>query len=336
MTAHGYAGQIGSILERARELTSPCVVCPRGCEVHRDRSEVGFCGASSSGRVFRSGLLIGEEPEISPTYAFWFSGCNMACSFCSTRTAQLESGLTLADLDLAIAEAKTLVESGTVRTVSIIGGEPSVSLNGSLELAWRFKGMVPIVWNTNLYVVNEALELIKSVADIFIVDVHFGNDRCAEEIANMPGYLEVLNANLERIEADKLLLRHLLLPGHGECCLRGVVNIASRIPARKFSLLTNFSPYDVDISRSGSWGPLSDEEIENAESLLTESGIEFSLIGRGATDESPRYKIDAASDELLEMTIDSDGTVVFESQSPSVPEIADSLRSVAFPTKGVT
>lgn len=317
--------QVNELLDEVRQLASPCGICPRECNVDRIDEETGFCGVSSEGRVFRSGLLIGEEQEICPSYAFWFAGCNLTCSFCSTRTAQLRGALTASELVKATEEAKRLIERGVAKSVSFIGGEPSVSLLGSLGLALRFKGKVPVVWNTNLYVSREALELLKRVVDVLIVDIHFGSDRCAWNLASADDYLNVVVRNLRLLGDREVFLRHLLLPGHGECCLPGVADVVSQFPGRTFSLLANFSAFDQDVKCDSSWGALGTAEVDHAKEFLASRGIQFRLVRPGYTEESLKCDLGAAIDETIEITIDRDGSVILESQSPSAPKIASAL-----------
>ncbi|MBN2209084.1 MAG: radical SAM protein [Candidatus Coatesbacteria bacterium] len=269
--------------------------------------------------------MVGEETEISPSYSFWFEGCNLTCSFCSTRAAQKRSSFSPALREQSVSQAMRCVEDGTARSISLIGGEPSVSLAGSIGLAAIFRGKTKVVFNTNLYLSEDALELVAHAADTFIVDIHFGCERCARVIAGAENYLEIMTRNLQSLQHKDVLLRHLLLPGHIDCCLPGVVEIVSRFPDWPFSLLTNFHPFGSDAGGVARLGPLDLETVERAEEILTTRGIRFRTIGPDSSLHSPGYFPSGVPDETIEVTIDRDGAVVFEAQSPSVPEIARSL-----------
>ena len=59
--------------------------------------------------------------------------------------------------------------------------------------------------------------------DVWLADFKFGNDACALRLAKVPDYTSSVRENL--LWADRhseLIVRHLLMPGHIECCWRPV------------------------------------------------------------------------------------------------------------------
>ena len=48
---------------------------------------------------------------------------------------------------------------------------------------------LPVGWNTHGYDSVEAIELLHGVVDVYIPDVKYGNDACAERLSGAPGYV---------------------------------------------------------------------------------------------------------------------------------------------------
>ena len=64
---------------------SQCTLCPRMCQVKREKQELGFCRMPKKITVSRAALHMWEEPCISGeegSGAVFFSGCNLQCVYC--------------------------------------------------------------------------------------------------------------------------------------------------------------------------------------------------------------------------------------------------------------
>ena len=85
---------------------------------------------------------------------------------------------------------------------------------------------------------------LDGVVALYIADFKFGNDECAKRLAGVGRYLEVVTRNL-RIAAERtpMIIRHLLMPGHVDCCFRPVVDwTAEHLPGVRFQLHTGYVP----------------------------------------------------------------------------------------------
>jgi putative pyruvate formate lyase activating enzyme len=131
-----------------------------------------------------------------------------------------------------------------VRTISVLGGEPTLHAHTLVELAAAADGPLSLALNTNLYATPEALALLDGVAGLYVVDLKFGQDECAQRLAGVPHYLDAIRRNLCWIaRRTPFLVRHLLLPGHLECCLRPLANwLAAELPGCRFQLYTGVVP----------------------------------------------------------------------------------------------
>jgi len=208
------------------ELRNPCNACPRRCGVRRIAGEPGFCSVTEARAPSKSFISFGEEKILNPAWMLYLPGCNMRCAYCSNMEFVDGSTVTSAEWDPAAAASaidRAFAEK-RIKVLQLLGGEPMVSLESSLQVVARLQSRVPIVWNSNFYCSPELFELVMEFADFFVADLKFGNDRCAMAFAGTPQYWETVTANLERVPRDRMLIRHLALGGHLDCCALPVID----------------------------------------------------------------------------------------------------------------
>jgi putative pyruvate formate lyase activating enzyme len=135
-------------------------------------------------------------------------------------------------------------ESGAVRSLMILGGEPTIHLASALELVAALPDGLPVVWKTNAHGTSESNALLEGVFDGWVADLKFGNDDCARRIARVENYCSTVHDNLRWAAGQtRLIVRHLLLPGHLECCWRPAAAwMAEHLPQVEVSLRTGFWP----------------------------------------------------------------------------------------------
>ena len=126
----------------------------------------------------------------------------------------------------------------------LLGGEPGIHLPWVLAFLSELPNKARLVWKTNAHHSVEARSLLEGLFDVWIADLKFGNPACAGRIAKVPNYLEVVRDNLLwATEQSELIVRHLLLPGHLDCCWTPIAGwLASAMPGVKVSLRSEFWP----------------------------------------------------------------------------------------------
>src|SRR5262249_12676235 len=157
------------------------------------------------------------------TFAIAFSGCDLRCDFCLSGASSWNprAGEPLEPVALA-AHAQRALESGA-RTIMILGGEPTIHLPGALELAGELSDEARLVWKTNAHCSRQARELLDGIFDVWLADYKFGNDACAERLAKITDYGNRIRETLVWASPrTDLIVRHLLMPGHMECCWKPV------------------------------------------------------------------------------------------------------------------
>lgn len=228
----------------AMELLRCCRLCPRRCDVDRTKGEVGFCGLDDSVRCFREMMFYGEEEGLNPSHQVYFAGCNLQCEFCTVAEwneypQQAES----TDIKV-LAERIADRRAEGAKTLNLLGGEPAVNIYGILKLLEQIEPSTRVVWNSNMYYSDTAGELISGLVDIYLADFKCGNDNCSEVLLGAGDYVNVVKRNLAKAaEHGDVIVRHLVMPGHIECCLKPILHwLATETPDVKLSLRGDYIP----------------------------------------------------------------------------------------------
>ncbi len=228
----------------ARAMLAACHFCAHHCGVNRIAGDLGPCRAGAQTRFFLAQTEVTDELELIPTFAIALSGCDLRCDFCITGR---ESWNPRAGRDFSAngmaATAMTAQRDGA-RTIMVLGGEPTVHLPAALELVAALPDSSRMVWKTNGYGSAQARELLDSIFDVWVVDYKFGNDACAKRLAKILDYTCIVRENLLWAnEHSELIVRHLLMPGHLECCWKPVAEwLAESLPGVKVNLRSGFWP----------------------------------------------------------------------------------------------
>lgn len=230
--------------ELARASLAACDLCAHHCGWNRLAGVGGECHAGARARVFSAQTEVSDELCLAPTFAIALSGCDLRCAFCITGyeswTAAAGEPLEIADL---AARARAALANGA-RSVMMLGGEPTVFLPDALALAAQLPESALLVWKTNAHASAAARAWLEGIFDLWVVDYKFGNDACAARLARVPNYRAVVAENLLwAAQGHDLIIRHLLMPGHVDCCWRPVAEwIAHHLPAARVSLRDGFWP----------------------------------------------------------------------------------------------
>lgn len=240
---HGQTGGAGvpwlSVKQRlAESLLGPaCQLCARGCAVDRRRGERGLCGLGADWRTMPPARLWGEEPELGAPGLAWASyGCGLRCRFCYRPD----------NLRVPAASAPPAAPTATAVHQHFLGGNPDESLPGILAYLAAQEDPLPVVWNTHSYLTLAQAALLEGVVDAFVADLKFGPGPCGAELAGVPGYWPAATAALALLARSDahLLVRHVALPGHLECCARPVARwVRAHLPLARLVLLDQYEPY---------------------------------------------------------------------------------------------
>lgn len=211
----------------AERITESCNLCEKRCGVNRsapDQGELGYCKVHEP--IIASEFLhIGEEAPLVPSHTIFFTGCTLECVFCQNwNISQIShEGTCLSEKKLAgLIDHRR--RQGSLN-VNFVGGEPTPHLPYILRTLSFCKENIPVVWNSNFYMSLESMQLLMGVVDLYLSDFKFGNDDCASQLSGADNYWDIVRRNhLIASEAGDLIIRHLVLPGHVECCTKPILS----------------------------------------------------------------------------------------------------------------
>lgn len=322
-------------LEQARALAEPCRLCPRRCGANRIQGQIGLCGAGPEAALFLEYVHWGEDADIVPAQTLYLTGCNLACRFCQTAEEQraLPSVKLTAELFSQILERGW--QAGATH-INILGGEPTVNLPALLTLFAEVGDFPGLVWNTNLYGSAEAFRLLDGIVDVFMADIKFGRPACGLALAGARDAGDVARARAREIfgrSPEALIVRHLVIPGHYECCTRPVLKwIARHLPGVRVSLKTVYLPPKTLAPEDPENRFLTPGEVSRAGELAQTLGLR--LTRDAEWPQSPPSRPSEANSGgepvLMEVAITPDGKIYMRH---IVREAAEALRTVALPAE---
>jgi putative pyruvate formate lyase activating enzyme len=112
----------------------------------------------------------------------------------------------------------------SARNTNWVGGDPTSNLAYILEVLSFCDAPIPQVWNSNMYLSVEAMKLLDGVIDVYLTDFKYGNDACAQRLSNVQNYFKIVKRNHKLANKQcELIIRHLVLPNHVECCTKVIL-----------------------------------------------------------------------------------------------------------------
>ncbi len=229
-------------IEILKEMLKNCNFCERRCGVNR-YERLGFCRCGVKSYYSSEFLHTGEEPELIPSHTIFFNRCTFACVFCQNYM--------IVHSDDYVVDPKNLAKRIDVRfrqgsrNVNFVGGNPDQHAHTILEILSHVESNIPVVWNSNMYHSTELAEIIEDVVDVWLGDFKYGNDVCAEKYSNVKNYWKIVTRNFLRAKDNgELLIRHLVMPNHLECCTEPVIEWVSENLGRdvRFNLMFQYYP----------------------------------------------------------------------------------------------
>lgn len=252
------------ILER---LYQQCELCGHNCQVDRYKTK-GMCGLGLETYYEYQGTLIGEENVINPSAGIALFGCVWNCSFCHAYYhISPKPGLFDGEpLDSRIWSKINYSNCNSVMFSS--AGDPAPHALNILKVLKSAPESLnlPLIWNSNNYAASTLWKVINDLVDVHVIDMKFGNDKCAQELAGCKNHnhyaIETLNSLAK--SSGRKIIRWLLLPGHLDCCGREIVNMTAKYNYY-ISLVDDFTPsYKMKSSRANT-----NDEIKQAKELIS-------------------------------------------------------------------
>ncbi|MBN2154614.1 MAG: radical SAM protein [Candidatus Lokiarchaeota archaeon] len=247
----------------SQKMLQECEFCENQCHIDRRSGELGYCGIPVISRVSSAFLHHGEEPPLVPSGTIFFSGCTFGCVFCQNwdistigkhhqpplrngyeNEMKRSNGTAVDGKQLALF-ADMLARQGA-RNVNYVGGDPTPNLHTIIESMKHQTQNITQLWNSNFYNSISALDLIIDLMDFWLPDFKYGNNECAKKYSNINHYWEILTRNLKFLYewgSREIIIRHLVMPGHFECCTKPILKwISKQIPGTVTNLMSQYHP----------------------------------------------------------------------------------------------
>lgn len=261
-----------------------CELCPRKCYADRRAGERGFCGMGPEAVLARAMLHPWEEPGITangaPSGAVFFSGCTMQCVYCQNREVS-GNGLCIPVGVPRTAEQMAqiflrLQKEGASNIDLVTPTHFLPDITAALDLC-RGVLTIPVVYNTGGYERAEVIRAAGPYMDYWLPDVKYFDDTLALRYSRAPRYFETacealaeMIAAAEKKAADggrpakeRVIVRHMVLPGQKEDSIRILQELAERFGTERFliSLMSQYTPQEEIPSPQAGNGALTRENF---------------------------------------------------------------------------
>jgi len=229
----------------AYKLMTPCRLCERACRALRLEGKLGVCLVNKDIIVHSFFHHMGEEAPLVPSGTIFYGGCNFKCVFCQNydiSQVRAREGEKISPKELT--SIQTHLRRRGARNINHVGGEPTPHLPFILESFKYLDINVPQLWNSNMYMSLESMILLEDVIDIWLPDLKYGNNNCAWRLSKVRNYWEVVTRNIKRAhDTGDIIIRHLVMPNHLECCTRPILEwVAKNAPRALVNIMDQYRP----------------------------------------------------------------------------------------------
>ncbi len=216
-------------INTAKKVLLSCSLCPHKCKVNRVRGERGKCGAGAEMEVAHWQVHYGEEPPLSGSLgagAIFFSHCNLHCVYCQnyqiSRQKDIQQSFSCAEL----ASIMLALQKQGAHNIDLVS--PAHYLPMIIEAIYLAanQGLVlPMVYNTNGYESEIALNLLEGIIDVYLPDFKYSDEEIALRYSGVCHYGAVVKKALMMMykqvgnfkeqnnhAVSGLIVRHLVLP----------------------------------------------------------------------------------------------------------------------------
>lgn len=240
-----YRAKLQALIATTEALYRSCTICELNCHVDRIAGELGRCLLGREAGVYKEYLHFGEEESLIPTHTIFVSGCNLRCRECSDWKWIVTPTAAPPMNRAALVQRIQLEQAQGARNLHFVGGEADVNVLAILELLRDVGRRLPVVWNSNFYGTPQLMAVLNEFVSCFVVDLKHGPGECAERVTGVPHYFDVVTRNLALIPSQtEVIVRHLVLPGHLDCCSKPALRwLRAQHPSRTVNLMTGFYPF---------------------------------------------------------------------------------------------
>ena len=122
------------------------------------------------------------------------------------------------------------------------------------------------------------MELLKGVVDVYLSDFKYGNNKCAERLSKVKNYFDIVSRNhILALKDSGLVIRHLVMPAHFECCTKKIFDFIANKLGKKavVNIMSQYHPEYMAHKYSEINRKLTAEEFERAVNYAEKVGLNF-------------------------------------------------------------
>jgi|GEM_PF-1529422 len=262
-----------------KKILEVCEFCERRCRVNR-YEKISSCGVPLKPKIASIFLHPGEEEELIPSLTIFYAGCNFRCLFCQNYDiARFPLEGEYFEPEKLATTIKSLEKRA--RNVNFVGGDPTPAAHHVFETLLEGDFELPVIWNSNMYQSKELQSLLIGVVDLYLADFKYGNDSCALKLSGIRNYMEIVTRNLlVARETSDVIIRHLVLPGHLDCCTAAVLDwLKNNYPEANLNVMFQYRPCADACTLPGLDRPLNFNEKEKVIRMVMQSGLKNARVG---------------------------------------------------------
>ncbi len=209
-------------IELAKKIFQNCYFCEKRCYVDRNINK-GKCKVLKP-KIASEFMHMGEEAPLVPSHTVFFAGCNFECIYCQNWDISQSANLGAEIAEESLAKIIDLRRKEGSRNVNFVGGDPTPNLLYILKTMRFSRENIPLVWNSNFYMSEDAMKLLDGFADLYLSDFKYGPHDCAQRLSGVLNYWDIVTRNHKMAKsAGDMIIRHLVLPNHVECCSKPIL-----------------------------------------------------------------------------------------------------------------
>ena len=254
-----------------------CTLCPRKCGANREAGKIGVCGAPPEIKVALAQLHMWEEPPITGengSGTIFFSHCPLKCVYCQNRAISAEGKGEIVSI-VRLQEMMLELQEKGAENINFVTGT-----QWAPQIVQAVKGVkhalhLPIVWNTSSYETVETIEMLNEIVNIYLADFKYYSNDLAKQLSNVSNYREVATAAINAMLCKRVIVRHLVLPGHIDDSKLVIKHVNDCFGNKvRLSIMNQFTPVNRDGNHQELNRPLSKEEYEEVLNYADSLGIE--------------------------------------------------------------
>ncbi|MFX1509852.1 MAG: radical SAM protein [Promethearchaeota archaeon] len=269
-------------IQLANRIIESCTFCERRCKTNRVK-QLGYCRVNNTSYVSSAFLHSGEEAPLVPSGTIFFSGCNFRCAHCQNYdiSCNPKNGRVISHQQLA-SIADELASQGA-KNINYVGGEPTPHLHTILGSMKHQQFNITQLWNSNMYLSEEAIDLLTDIIDFWLPDLKYFSDACAERISDASNYTPVVTRNIKTAYlkgTNEMIIRVLVLPNHLQCCVIPILDwISQNTPKALVNIMAQYRPLWQVLKQPDKYADItsrvSQDEMKQAYDHAERLGLEF-------------------------------------------------------------